>query len=115
MYLTYTTLFSCSRIVKKFFNLNSDQIQYTSVNPSNTPWLWVGAELTNGKIVTVTDTLNKHIQYGDVVTIEYLESVTRVDKNVLRWLYLNSKTLNEQEFPPEGLVIQDDSNGSNSS
>jgi hypothetical protein len=68
--------------------------------------------MKDGKIVTVTDTLNKYIEYNDVVDIPYLEVATGIKENVLRWLYLDSKTLNEQEFPPEGLVIQDDTNES---
>ena len=64
--------------------------------------------MPNGKIITVTDTVNKYIEYDDVVNTAYLEATTKID-TANRWLYLDSKTLNEQEFPPEGLVIQNDS------
>lgn len=72
------------------------------------PWMWIGAEMPYGKIITVTDTVNKYVEYDDVINTNYLESVTKIDSAV-RWLYLDSKTLNEQEFPPEGLVIENDS------
>lgn len=86
--------------------------KYNTVHPSKTPWMWVGAEMKDGKIVTVTDMVNKYIEYDDVVDIGYLEVATGMKEGVSRWLYLDSKTLNEQEFPPEGLVIKDDSNES---
>jgi hypothetical protein len=84
------------------------------VHPSKTPWLWIGAEMPNGKIITVTDTVNKYVEYDEVINVAYLETVTKID-SANRWLYLDSKTLNEQEFPPEGLVIENDSVQSGSS
>lgn len=64
--------------------------------------------MPNGKVITVTDIVNKYVEYDEVIDIKYLESVTKIDSAIC-WLYLDSKTLNEQEFPPEGLVIQNDS------
>lgn len=83
-------------------------VNYNLVHPSKTPWLWIGAVLPSGSIVTVTDTVNKYIEYDDVVNSEYLEAATKID-TATRWLYLDSKSLVEQEFPPEGLVIKNDS------
>lgn len=104
IYWTYKVVFCCSRLFA-----TQQKKRYNTVHPSKTPWLWIGAELTNGKIVTVTDTITQHIEYDDVVDIAYLESVTRITEGVSRWLYLDSKTLNEQEFPPEGILIKNDS------
>jgi hypothetical protein len=84
------------------------KVNYNLVHPSKTPWLWIGAKMPDGKIITVTDTVNKYIEYDDVINSSYLEAATKID-TASRWLYLDSKTLNEQEFPPEGLVIKDDS------
>lgn len=70
--------------------------------------------MPNGKIITVTDTVNKYVEYDEVINVAYLETVTKID-SANRWLYLDSKTLNEQEFPPEGLVIENDSVQSGSS
>lgn len=113
IYWAYMVGFYCSR-----FFVNSSERQtpkYNSVNPSKMPWLWIGVETKDKKIVTVTDTVNKYIEYNDVVDIPYLEIATGMKENVIRWLYLDSKTLNEQEFPPEGLVIKDDTTESASS
>jgi hypothetical protein len=111
VYWIYVLGFYCSR----FFVNPADrqkEIKYNSVHPSKAPWLWIGAEMKDGKIVTVTDMLNKYIEYDDVVDIPYLEVATGLKEGVSRWLYLDSKTLNEQEFPPQGLVIKDDTNES---
>ncbi len=96
--------------ISKLFDSPSieTRVNYNLVHPSKTPWLWIGAVMPDGKITTVTDVVNKFIEYDDVVDVTYLKAVTRID-NASRWLYLDSKTLNEQEFPPEGLVIQNDS------
>lgn len=110
LYWSYKILFCCSRVLDKFIKFeNTDNPKYNSVNPSKAPWLWVGVEMVNGEIITVTDDINKHILYDDIVDIEYLESVTKIRKDVSRWLYLDSKTLKEEEFPLNGLVIPNDS------
>lgn len=70
--------------------------------------MWIGAELSDGTIVTVTELVNRYVEYDHVINSNYLESVTKID-SALRWLYLDAKTLNEQEFPPQGLVIRHDS------
>jgi hypothetical protein len=106
VYWGYRVFFYVSKLFQP--SIPETRINYNLVNPSKTPWLWIGAQLSDGKIVTVTDTVNKCIEYDDVIDAAYLESATKLD-TVTRWLYLDSKTLNEQEFPPEGLVIQDDS------
>jgi hypothetical protein len=71
------------------------------------PWLWIGAELPNKQIITLTDEINHAIDYGDCVDEAFLQSCTKVYL-VDRWLYLDSATLVEKEIPPEGLLIQDD-------
>lgn len=107
MYWGYKLFFYASRAISK--PDIETRVKYNTVHPSKTPWLWIGAEMKNGEIVTVTDTVNKYIEYDDIVNTVYLESATNLHTGVSRWLYLDSKTLNEQEFPPEGLVIKNDS------
>jgi len=107
LYWTYRALFCCSRL---FINPRIDtRKKYNSIHPSKAPWLWIGAEMANGKIVTVTDKVNSYIEYDDIVDTKYLQTVTDIKDGVSRWIYLDSKTLNEQEFPPEGLIIKNDS------
>jgi hypothetical protein len=70
--------------------------------------MWVGAELSNGSITTLTEIVESSIEYGDVVTPEFLKALSGLH-NVKRWLYLGSKTFREEEIPTDGLIIQDDS------
>jgi hypothetical protein len=66
------------------------------------PWFWVGAELED-RVETVTDIVNQYIEYGTVITPEYLSDLTGY--NAIRWIYLDARTLEEKEFPPEGILI----------
>ena len=77
------------------------------ISSSDLPWLWIGAELRNNMIISLTDDINKIVDYGDIITPYYLESYTELG-NVRRWLYLDSKTLIEKEIPTDGLVIKND-------
>jgi hypothetical protein len=70
------------------------------------PWLWIGAEVTPGNFLSVTDTVNSQIEPGTTVDVEFLESVTSLS-NVISWKYLDSQTLKEEEFPLIGIVIQE--------
>jgi hypothetical protein len=70
------------------------------------PWLWIGAEVTPGNFLSVTDIVNAHIEVGTTVDVEFLESVTNM-KDVISWKYLDAQTLKEQEFPLIGIVIQE--------
>jgi hypothetical protein len=62
--------------------------------------VWVGA---NEEVVT--EIVNKQLKFGKVDK-KFLEKITGL-KNVT-WKYIDSKTLEEVEFPPEGIVIKDD-------
>jgi hypothetical protein len=79
------------------------------ISPSNLPWLWIGAKLNDGRVETITETVNANVSYDDVITVEYLQTLTGLE-NVSKWMYLDPRTLFEEEFPAEGLVIKDDSN-----
>jgi|LakMenEpi03Aug12_release.lakeMendotaPanAssembly.Ray.scaffolds.fasta_scaffold2383091_1 hypothetical protein len=97
------------RLIRIYNRLFYIEIPKPKISTSKLPWLWIGVELTNGKIETMTDLVNNSIEYGDVITPEFLEKLTNI-KNAKRWIYLKSTTLNEEEIPAEGLVIEDDSN-----
>ena len=97
--------FCCIRIYNKFF---SKKLPKQKISTSNLPWLWVGVEFHNGKIETITESVNTAIESGDLITPYFLRSLTGY-QDVKRWLYLDSITLNEEEFPATGLVIEDDS------
>ena len=95
----------CKRYIDGYFEV---EVRTPTVSVSKLPWLWVGAELTDDSIVTLTEDINLVVQPGDVVTAKYLKAYTELS-NVKRWLYLNSQTLTEEEIPPQGLVIENDS------
>lgn len=98
-------LFCCVRLYNRLFY---KKLPKQKISTSDLPWLWIGVELTNDKIETITELVNSNVDYGDIITTMFLQELTQL-QNVKRWLYLDSTTLNEEEFPTEGLVIKDDS------
>jgi len=106
----YRVFFWCKRKCTEFFDVEDITVtDYIFVSPSHLPWLWIGAELDDGKIVSITEDVNNEVRYGDHVNEDYLTDLTRLF-NVRRWLYLNPQTLKEEEIPLEGLVIENDPN-----
>jgi hypothetical protein len=70
--------------------------------------MWVGVELTDGTIKTLTEIVDTSIEYGDCVTPQFLKTLSGI-QDANRWIYLDSKTLKEEEIPADGLIIEDDS------
>ena len=99
-------LFRLLRIYNKFYYT---EIPKQKISSSRLPWLWIGVELPNGKIETITDLVNSSVDIGDVITPSFLENLTNI-QGAKKWVYLHPTTLNEEEIPTEGLVIKDDSN-----
>lgn len=75
------------------------------MSPSAVPWLFIGATLEDGTVVDYTCEVNDSLDYGLNVTTDWLDIITGA-KNVT-WKYLDSKTLEEKDFPSEGFVIDD--------
>lgn len=98
-------LFCFVRIYNRLFY---KKLPKQKVSTTNFPWLWVGVELNDGNIETITDVVNSAVDYGDIITSPFLQEITQIP-NAKRWIYLHPITLNEEEFPAEGLVIKDDS------
>lgn len=98
-------LFCCVRLYNRLFY---KPLPKQKISTSNLPWLWIGVKFDDGRVESITDIVNSSVDYGDVITPTYLQSLTQI-QNVKRWLYLDPTTLFEEEFPAEGLVIQDDS------
>lgn len=73
----------------------------------NPPWLWIGFYAKDETTVSVTEFVNDKVYHGCIVDKCFLESVTGF-KDV-RWKYIDVATLEETDFPSEGIVIQDDS------
>jgi len=104
-YIFLKGVFILKRKFEQYFY--SPEKERLEISPSDLPWLWIGAEMNSGVIITLTEDINKIANYGDIITPFFLESYTEL-KKVKRWLYLDSVTLIEQEIPPSGLVIKDD-------
>lgn len=97
--------FSIFRFVNGLF---SEQIKEQPVmrNHITPPWLWIGMELHTGEIIDRTEEIQQLIDQGFPITFESINEDID-DERVKRYFYLDAKTLNEEEFPPEGLVIND--------
>ena len=77
---------------------------HSTIPVYNLPWVWVGAQLDD-TVESVTEVVNRYIQYGKPITPTFLKEVTGYDTNI--WKYMDAMTLEEKEFPPEGIVIDD--------
>jgi hypothetical protein len=80
------------------------QRRYTEVPASKLPWFWVGTTLYNEEI-TVTDLVNRVVKYNDRITPQLLREITGY--NTADWKYIDAVTLEEKDFPPSGIVIED--------
>jgi hypothetical protein len=97
----YRQLFCCKR------RLCPHSTRHISAVPINKlPWFWVGVKRSD-KTICVTDIVNKHVRFGVPVTRKLLSELTHIDDDSI-WKYIDAKTLEEKEFPPEGIVIEDD-------
>jgi len=76
----------------------------SEINICNVPWFWIGAQLED-RTEPVTNIVNRNITSGLRVTPDFLRSVTGYDPLV--WKYMDVVTLEEKEFPPEGILIED--------
>lgn len=104
LYRILKSICRCKRYLDGYFEV---EVRTPTVSVSKLPWLWIGAELQNDEIITLTEDINLVVQPGDIVTDKYLKAYTELH-NVKRWLYLNCETLKEEEIPPHGLVIEND-------
>jgi len=77
-----------------------------SVPVSKLPWMWIGAIYPDGApSVDCTHIVDLNVSCGMTVTKEWLEVVTGYSPQT--WKYLDSKSLEEKEFPSAGIVIDD--------
>ncbi len=72
------------------------------VHPTDIPWLWIGSVDSLGQTISWTESVNPQLSYGDHVTPEYLSELTGVHE---RWRYIDMQTLEEKDFPSEGMII----------
>ena len=96
----YRQLFYCKRRLCPTKHVLPD------VPASKLPWFWVGAKLLD-ETVCVTDIVNRQVKYGVPITSKLLSELTHIHEGAT-WKYVDAKTLEEKEFPPEGIVIEND-------
>jgi hypothetical protein len=81
--------------------------------PFEPPWLWIGGVTVSGETRSCTDELAPYLVAGNVIRMELLRTIC---PDVLYWRILDPTTLEEVEFPAQGIVIKhDDSNQSDDS
>jgi hypothetical protein len=89
---------------RRWFYKDSKPYVKKGVHKDSLPWFWLGAVYTDNDPTDVTDVINKSLTYGTHVTHEYLRIVSGLDGAV--WKYIDSKTLEEKDFPSEGFIIE---------
>ena len=100
LYWIYCQLFWCKRRL-----CPETRKEKTEINICNVPWFWIGAQLED-RTEHVTYMVNKNVIPGLRVTPSFLTSVTGYTP--LAWKYMDALTLEEKEFPPEGILIEND-------
>jgi hypothetical protein len=96
--IIYRFLHSCFR------NVYQPVIHRPVVQMRDLPWLSVYAMTICNEIQTVTELVNESITYGTRVDAIYLTRVTGL-RNVVSWHYFDANTLEDREFPYEGIII----------
>ena len=76
------------------------------VSASSLPWLFVGIELNNGKIIDKTDEAQQLVDNNVPVNPTTISKDVNIDE-VKRYFYLNTMTLKEEEIPANGITIND--------
>jgi hypothetical protein len=83
----------------------------TAVSTFTIPWLWIGAYLDDGiTSITLTNEVNNEIaEYGHQPSVcvdkDFLATATGYS-SITKWVYIDSETLEEIEFPSEGITIK---------
>ena len=97
--------FNIFRFVTGLFSntIEEQPVMRSHITP---PWLWIGMEMNDGTIIDKTEEVQQLIDNGFRINLESIDENINVS-NIKRYFYLDAKTLNEEEFPPEGLVIND--------
>ena len=68
------------------------------------PWIWVGDKATE---IDLTRTFAKFLVPGNRITMDLvLHLIQMTDATEL--MYIDAKTFNEQKFPGDGIVIEED-------
>lgn len=98
----YEQVFHCCRRVQKF--LFKDEEDDNTIPLAELPWLWLGFVDSEGTTIDYTNTI-KLLNVPNIhVTSDFLTSLVDLSAEG-KWQYVDSKTLQLEEFPSEGFVI----------
>ena len=70
--------------------------------PARCPWVWVGDKETE---IDMTRTFDKFLVPGNQIRIELVEKLIKITDHT-HLIYIESGTLNEIEFPGDGITIE---------
>jgi hypothetical protein len=103
----YRQLFDCCRRVDRVLFKQPDHEPFGHIVPvSKLPWMWIGAVFPDSDtVVDCTNMVDKTITYGMFVSTDWLEFATGYAPQ--SWKYLDSKSLEEKDFPSSGFIIDD--------
>ena len=101
----YRQIYWLRRALIKQFCPEENNYPKVQVHSDNLPWFWIGIQYEDGTTVSVTDTINREINYGVRVTPRFLSKATGLIHGT--WKYVDVKTLEEKDFPSEGFIIED--------
>ena len=72
--------------------------------PARCPWVWVGDKETE---IDMTRTFDKFLVPGNQIRMELAEKLIKITDHT-HLIYIESGTLNEIEFPGDGITIESD-------
>lgn len=101
----YRQVYWYKRSLVKYLCPVEEPYELPEVHKDSLPWLWIGFVYSDGNAATMTDTVNSSLNYGIRVSPEYLNKLTGLHD--VQWKYIDTKTLEEKDFPSEGFVIED--------
>lgn len=74
--------------------------------PIKPAWWFIGAKLTNGDEVCMTDVLFPYQVAGNVITPRLMARLMPEIKNdVSSWIYIDAATFEQMEIPTEGITL----------
>ena len=106
----YKCVFCCRRCIRRYIEEEQPNTLSIRIPPTKVPWLWVGVRMRDGSTVTLTEQVNNSIGVGYVVDSHFISQLAGINPLLVqKYVYLDTKTLEEKEFPTDGVTIEDDS------
>lgn len=102
----YRQVFHCKRRIQKLAGCEPKHIDHSSrISVIDRPWMWIGGYDISGELVDITEDINEVACYDEKIDHEFLEMISEM-YDVDQWMYIDAKTLEQQDFPTEGFIIR---------